>query len=395
MDNRKTMKILFATSSYWPRVNGVTVSVDTFAKELRSLGHEVYIFAPQYSNQPVVDQKSQVIRFSSYTPMGVSAEDRLVCPWTNGALNFWVEKIQPDVIHLQTEFALEGFLRKIAKKKKIPVVQSYHTMFEEYINVYLPWFPKKLNYLIFKFWTRSTAKHSDQLIAPTEEMAKKLSRAVGYRNIHVLPTGLDLELFSKDKTHPRPGVFRTISPETKKLLYVGRLGQEKNVQFLFPVLRRLLDQGLDVHLVIIGDGPGKASFQKEVNQQSLENYVSFLGYIPRTEVVGAFFESDVFVFPSKTETQGLVTLESMACGTPVVAIGEMGTKEVMRGDNGGFMVSDNQEEFFEKTLALLTEEKLYQQKAKEALQYVKGWSSRALAEKLIAIYQNLFNQSPL
>jgi 1,2-diacylglycerol 3-alpha-glucosyltransferase len=96
---------------------------------------------------------------------------------------------------------------------------------------------------------------------------------------------------------------------------------------------------------------------------------------------------DIFTFPSKTETQGLVTLESMACGTPVVAIGEMGTKEVMQGDNGGFMTEDDPQDFYQKLKALLTDQGLYKSKSQEALAYAKNWSSQAMTEKLLEVYE--------
>jgi 1,2-diacylglycerol 3-alpha-glucosyltransferase len=382
------MKILLATSSYWPRINGVTISVDTFAEELRAKGHEVFIFAPKYSSEHKYKENDYMYRFTSVTPIGVTEEDKLVMPWARGQLKRILRRIQPDIIHNQTEFTLEHFIKKIGRKMNIPVIQSFHTMFEEYVDHYITWTPKFINSWIFKSVTWACVQGTNQLVAPTELMAKAIQPHIGRKKIHIIPTGLKLELFDKKNIGSSiPKELLQRSEGVKKLLFVGRLGQEKNVAFLFPILKKLVGDGIKLHLYIIGDGPSKKKYEETIGSMGLSNNVTFTGYIKRNQVIEFFHYVDIFTFPSKTETQGLVTLESMACGTPVVAIGEMGTKEVMQGDNGGFMTEDDPQDFYQKLKALLTDQGLYKSKSQEALAYAKNWSSQAMTEKLLAVYE--------
>ena len=171
------------------------------------------------------------------------------------------------------------------------------------------------------------------------------------------------------------------------LLYVGRVVKEKNLGFLFPVLEKVKKVYPDTMLVIVGGGPELEPLQKQAENLKLAKNVCFTGYQNRDDLAYFYNLADVFVFPSVTETQGLVTIEAMMTGLPVVAIGEMGTVDVMQGDNGGFMVKHDAEEFSAKVLELLSNKDLHEQKSKEALEWSKKWSLPDLTNQLVDFYK--------
>lgn len=145
-------------------------------------------------------------------------------------------------------------------------------------------------------------------------------------------------------------------------------------------------------LVIAGDGPARSELQQRVLQQGLTSHVVFTGFVERSVIKGLYSLSDVFVFASKVESQGMVALEAMTCGTPVVAIGKMGTLEIMHGDNGGFMVEDDIHEFASRVLLLLSDQRVYALKCADALKHAQNWYMRAQGAKMHHLYQSLVSQ---
>jgi glycosyltransferase involved in cell wall biosynthesis len=170
------------------------------------------------------------------------------------------------------------------------------------------------------------------------------------------------------------------------------MGQEKNVDFLLDVVKRLQPDLPGTTLLVAGNGPYMEQFQRNIVSMGLSDLVLPLGYVKRSELKHLYALADVFTFASVTETQGLVTIESMMCRTPVVAIGKMGTLEVMEGDNGGFMVGENVAEFTLRVHQLLTDPVLYAQKSQEAWDYSQNWTSARMAARLETLYRSLVRQ---
>ena len=172
------------------------------------------------------------------------------------------------------------------------------------------------------------------------------------------------------------------------LLFAGRVAAEKNVGFLIRILPGVVRRHPDVVLLVAGNGPDLYEFQEECERAGMADHCVFTGYLDRKVLALTYGFSDIFVFPSLTETQGLVTVEAMLAGIPVVAIGEMGTAEVMNGDNGGFMVKNDADEFIRRVCDLLEDGELYRRKAAEAREYAQGWTIDVMTVKLEAIYQD-------
>ncbi|MDP3179078.1 MAG: glycosyltransferase, partial [Spirochaetaceae bacterium] len=173
------------------------------------------------------------------------------------------------------------------------------------------------------------------------------------------------------------------------LVFAGRVTEEKDVKFLLPVLAKLDAARGDVALAIAGDGPYRQKLQEETAKTGLQDKIAFMGYVPRTDLPLVYAAADVFVFPSKTETQGLCTIEAMATGTPVVAIGEMGTKDVMGGDHGGFMVKNDVDEFAQATLKLLGDNELRRAKSEEAIAWSKRYRIDEVTDELLELYRHV------
>jgi glycosyltransferase involved in cell wall biosynthesis len=205
----------------------------------------------------------------------------------------------------------------------------------------------------------------------------------------ILPTGLDMRVFE-----PGDGVaFREkhgIPAERPVILFVGRVAFEKNIGFLLDVTERLRGSIPDILFVIAGEGPAEKSLHSQVKRRGLAGKVSFVGYLRRDGDLQACYKAaDVFVFASRTETQGLVLIEAMACGTPVVSTAVLGTKDVIGAGQGGLVAPEEVEGFAKQVERLLQGKTLHVQKTKEALAYAATWSHTAQADKLVAFYRQV------
>ena len=396
------MRIAYTTDTYWPRINGVSVSTQLFMNELLKKGHEVSLWAPTYpmtkdERSTPVATDARVHRMKSFSVL-VSKEDYISSPLERK--RFWSELDQfaPELIHCQTEFSLSWFSASYARQRGIPVVMTCHTYFEQYVNFFFPlvhagfarWAARSLTWLLFR--------KAKTVIVPSESMKTVLKSYGLYCNIQVIPTGLDPSDFSGvDKASERANsVLLKLHPELigrKLLLAVGRMGQEKNVDFLLEVVKRLQTKLPGTTLLVAGNGPYMEQFRRNIESRGLSGLVLPLGYVKRSELKHLYALADVFTFASVTETQGLVTIEAMMCRTPVVAIGKMGTLEVMGGDNGGFMVGEDVAEFTQRVHQLLTDPVLYQQKSQEAWDFSQNWTSARMAARLETLYRSLVRQA--
>ncbi|MBI9109428.1 MAG: glycosyltransferase [Spirochaetales bacterium] len=388
------MVIVYATDNYWPRISGMAVSIETFKRGLERRGHEVHVFCPNYPDADISDiemKRTNIHRFSSYEMKFIlNTEDAMVHLFQRSKVFETLDVIKPDLIHVQTEFTMGKFAIEYARKRHLPLIATSHTHFEEYIKIYFPFIPKYFASHYVRTRSKLTYNKTDILLVPTEPI-KELQLRNGVKvPIEILPTGADESVFSNADPEIAKKKIKSISPKSigkKSMLYVGRLGIEKNLHFLIDVVERVKKDIPDIVLFMIGEGPIRDAMEYIIKQKNLEENVYFLGYVPHQEIKHYFTYCDVFTFPSRTETQGLVTVESMMCGTPVVGVGELGTKSVMQGDNGGFMVSCKVEEFAMRTIQLLNDKVLYKQKSEEAKIFSQQFSIHALTDRLERIYE--------
>jgi glycosyltransferase involved in cell wall biosynthesis len=226
---------------------------------------------------------------------------------------------------------------------------------------------------------------------PTVQIEDAVNKFNIKKQTFLLPTGIDPDFFS----HTQPELdwwrermeksFPVLSGK-RILLFAGRVAKEKNLGFLIKLLPGLLEKYPDLILVIVGNGPDMEYFQNEAAELGVGDYCVFTGYMDRKDLALTYGISDIFVFASLTDTQGLVILEAMFSGIPVVAIGELGIIMVMDGNNGGFMVKNDSEEFSARVLDLLKDKELYRKKSEGARVHAMSWSIGEITKKLELIY---------
>jgi glycosyltransferase involved in cell wall biosynthesis len=265
-------------------------------------------------------------------------------------------------------------------------------MWEDYTPHYFYMFPSFLVKMVTRGILKIIVRRSYRMIVPTPQIDIVVHRYSPKTQTFLLPTGIEPELFDHDEAEC--AAFREkleeLFPRLKGkriLLFAGRVAKEKNIGFLLAIFPAILARHPDAVLLIVGNGPDMDYFQNEAQKAGIEENCIFTGYVERRDLALIYAISEIFVFPSLTDTQGLVTLEAMFSGTPVVAIGAMGTLMVMGGDNGGFMVSNDPDAFTGRVLELLGNPQLRRDKSREARTYAYSWSIEELTKKLVDIYQ--------
>ena len=389
------MNIVHVTDQYWPSISGISVTIDAYIKEFTKRGHNVFLLAPEYPNSTEIDKKRNIPnlhRFKSYKVF-FTLENRLVYRTQKSKIYKVLHSINPDIIHLHTEFAMGKMASYYAKKYHIPLVITAHTNWEELINYYIPFMPSWFARIYCRWYMRKSYNKANIVVVPTSLMGVLLKLYFVRPPIRVIPTGIDITEFylngSKEESVLQVLESYPILRGKKILFFAGRIGTEKNITFLIDVLKALLPKNPNTILIISGNGPALSEIQQYANECGVFENLVFTGFIERDKLKTFYSFADVFVIASKVESQGMVALESMACGTPVVAIGEMGTREVMGGDYGGFMVDDVLEEFTEKVDLLLNNKSVHSLKSEEALKHLSKWTIQSSGEKMLKLYNHL------
>jgi glycosyltransferase involved in cell wall biosynthesis len=380
------MRILKISDVYFPRVNGVSTSIRTFAREIRQQGHEVTLIAPAYPGE--LEDSFEIIRVPSRY-LFMDPEDRLMKRRPLRRLVATLRERQFDVVHVHTPFAAHYEGRWLAHALALPLVETYHTYFEEYLDKYLPWLPRKaLRYAARRF-SRSQCSEVDALVVPTRPMLQVLRDYGIDTPAEVIPTGIPAGAFSGgDGSRFRRR--HDIAPNRRIMLYVGRVAHEKNIDFLLRVVDRVRQTHPEVLLVIAGEGPATKHLQRLGERMGLGRHLGFVGYLSREhDLPDCYAAGDVFTFASRTETQGLVLLEAMQAGTPVVSTAVMGTAEVMADRRGGLVAQDDVDDFADKVRRLLDQPELAARLQAEATAKAAEWSAPATAERLLELYQRL------
>src|SRR3569833_1773156 len=339
------VRVLYVSDVYFPRVNGVSTSIRTFRQDLATCGVETLLVVPSYvqsgapSSGVSPPDEPGILRVPS-SGVPKDPEDRRM-QW--GGLNRVLSTIprgQVDVVHIQTPFVAHYAAARFARRNSVPCVATYHTFFEEYLHHYVPVLPRSIGRRLARSFTRSQCADVQALIAPSDPMRDVLLEYGVSTPIHVLPTGLPADRFN-------PGIaerFRSEQgiPAGRPLVtYVGRVAHEKNIEFLVKVFVEVRKAIPEAMLVIAGEGPAREPLIQMVVRLGLEQDVHFAGYLDRnTGLLDCYAAADVFVFASRTETQGLVLLEAMAQGTPVVSTAELGTQTKQKTGNN---TKDNKE----------------------------------------------------
>lgn len=379
---------------YFPRINGVSTSIQSFRSELIASGHRVSLICPDYPESLTLERaKDQhddedILRIPSRKVL-LDPEDRMMNYRSIINLLPILRGRAIDLIHIHTPFVAHYAGLKLARALAIPVVESYHTFFEEYLYNYIRWAPRNWLKRAARFFSKSQCNSVDALVVPSTPMRDALQNYGVTTPMHILPTGLHLEAF---RTPPTSNFRATLSirDDQPLLLYVGRVALEKNINFLIDIMPLVIKESPDAVLVIAGEGPAQSHLRRKVADKNLQACVKFVGYMRRDGALqDAYRAADLFVFASRTETQGLVLLEALALGTPVVALGIMGTLDVLNADGGCVIAPENHAGFAEAVNHTLNQPDRYQQLVEQAPRYADTWSAAQKAQQLVELYQQL------
>lgn len=379
------MNIGIFTDSYRPYISGVVRSIDSFATELRKMGHNVYIFAPKYGQEP---DEPYVYRFASVRPLA-NQDFALAIP-ISSRLKSTIAKLKLDVIHTHSPFLMGQLGAHCAKRDGIPLVFTYHTLYDQYVH-YARVMEPFARWAVIKY-TAKYCNRADQIITPTTVVAKMVRNYGVSTPIVALPTGIDYSLFSSGD----PNWLRQrygIGSNERILLFVGRLGLEKNLDFLLHAVRvakkKLSSQ--KVKLVIVAGGPERKHLEQLALDLGLAQDVIFTGPLPPEQVAHCYRGADLFTFASCTETQGLVLIEAMAAGLPPVAVGANGVLDMVVDKSDGLLVDLDLEQFSGAIIQLLENEEERQRLSKNAQKKAAELSTANMALRLATLYEEVIN----
>ncbi|MBI4984252.1 MAG: glycosyltransferase [Rhodocyclales bacterium] len=384
------MRVLMVSDVYFPRINGVSTSIETFRSDLVAAGVKVQLVAPAY---PEPHETPATWRVASRR-VPFDPEDRLMqrrpLARTLGAL----AGAGVDLIHIQTPFAAHYAGLRTARRHGLPVLATYHTHFEEYIGHYLPLLPRPLLKGIARRIARQQCNGLDAVVVPSLAMRETLHGYGVTAPLYILPTGIPIAHFAagqRARFRTRHGI-----PEHRSVaLYVGRVAFEKNIAFLLEAMVHAIQRRPELLLVIAGEGPALQGLQRMAVQLGLADHVRFVGYLDRgTELPDCYGAADVFAFASKTETQGLVLLEAMAAGLPVYALARMGTRDIVQPLRGAVSAPDAPVDFGHGLAELAGDRARLKALAAAGRGFAAEWSSPERAQQLANLYRSLVRPAP-
>ena len=388
------MRIGIFTETYTPYISGLVTSELMLKNALEKKGHTVYVVTANLtSSKYEYEEKERVLRIPGI-PTGIY-DSRLTSIYPIKAINK-IKSWDLEVIHSQTEFAIGTFARLFAKQYNIPIVHTYHTMYEDYVHYitkgHFDKSSKKLVEYLTKFYCDKTI---NELIVPTKKAYDLFKEKYNVkRNIHIVPTGIEVERFYKEKID-----IKKIRELKKKYnfskrdfiaIFVGRIAEEKNVPFLIEVTENIIKEKPNFKLLIIGDGPDKENYENMVKERNLEKNIIFTGKVA-WEAIPIYYQlGDVFVSASQSETQGLTIIEAMAASLPALCIDDESFRNTVIDDLNGYLFKDKKE-CKEIILKLMNDKKLLENIQIGARNSAEMHSSKYFAEKVLDVYKLAIN----
>ena len=376
------MRIAYFTDTYLPQINGVSNTLKKVGDYLNDRDIKHMFFAPHFNEKQINPDNSPVARFKSIS-LPFYPECRLAIP-SYANLCRIADKFKPDIIHLTDPFGIGLAGLRYARDRGIPIVSSFHTNFDAYLKYY------KLEYLEGIVWGIFKWFHgfSELNFCPSQDTWELLD-SNGIQNLRIWSRGIDTSTFSPNYKN-RNIRYRLKADDKIIFLYVGRLAAEKDLDILMESIRIVNSSHADkVQFVFVGDGP----YAKQMKERSYDNVV-FTGYLKGQELSAMYASSDVFVFPSGTETFGNVVLEAMASGLPVIAVNSGGVKENVIHDYNGLMCPPREATSLAGAIIRLVEDKpLIEALATNAREHAttKSWSN--IFDQLVSDYSSVLEKS--
>ena len=391
------MRIGIFTEIYTPYTCGIVTSEVMLKKALEQLGHEVYVVTANLENfHYIYDEKERVLRIPGI-PTGIY-ETRLTSFYPFRAVNI-IKKWDLDIIHSQTEFGIGTFARVMGKQYDIPVVHTYHTMYEDYKDYitkgYFDGASTKIVQYITKFYCDKTIQ---ELIVPTKKTYDLFKKKYKYdRNVHIIPTGIEIERFFKENVdEQKVKELRSklgFKASDVVIIYLGRIGYEKKIDFLINNHVSVLKKCKNAKLLIVGDGPDLDKFKKLAAKLKIDDSIVFTGRVDWEDTKYYYNLADIFVTASDTETQGLTVVEALASDLPVVALDDEAFRNVVIDGLCGYLFS-NKKDYVEKLVELIEDKQLRNRMGNQGRINAEPYSARYFAERVLDVYNMTLKSKP-
>ena len=384
------MKVGIFTETYEPYISGVTTSIKMLKESLENLGNQVYIVTVNLmSHKFYYDEKNKII----YIP-GIKTgiyDARLSNIYSRKAFKI-IKSWNLDIIHSQTEFGVGFFSRIVSRKLHIPVVHTYHTLYEDYVyyvtHGHFNNLGKKIAIKLTKYFCD---KKCDNLIVPTPKIQDLfLNKYHITRKINVIPTGIDTEKFKKTKK-----MEKEIQELKKKYKMkqedfiigsVGRIAQEKSFDELIKFTQKLIKDNKNIKLIIVGDGPELNKLKELTKSLKIDKNVIFTGKV-KYELMGAYYHLfDIVTSFSTTETQGLTIIEALACSKPVLCINDESFRQMITNKYNGYLFKDGND-YIARIKEIIKNKKQYQELTKNALKSVEKYSKETFGKNVLKVYK--------
>jgi len=377
------MNIAYFSDTFYPRIDGVVITLLNFIQLLAEKGHKIKLYVPNYKNikEREFHENISIERYTSFKLIGYP-DFRVVIPVLL-KIKRSIRIFKPDIIHFHTPGPLGLIGINCAEQYKIPLIGTYHTYLTDFLVCISPNkkidesdkidLPKKI------VWKLSNYYHNkcDLVTAPSESMRKELKKNGLKAKVVFLSNGLALDAFSSKEKYNKKA----------KLLHVGRLSFEKNVDVIIKSVAILKKEFPDIRLDIVGDGPALKSLKLMIQKLELEKNIRFLGRKEHIKLNKIYKEHDIFITASTVETQGVVILEAMASGLPIIGVKKLAIPDLVKNNVNGYVTKPfDEQEMSEKIRILYKDSKLREDFGKNSAELVKGHDVKKVIEKLEKIY---------
>ena len=383
------MNILMVTNTFTPHVGGVAKSVAAFTEAYRQLGHRVLVIAPEFENMP--EDETDVIRVPAIQNFnGSDFSVRLPIP---GYVFASLDEFRPDIVHSHHPFLLGDTALLIAASFDVPLVFTHHTRHELYTH-YVPLDSPQLKRFVIQL-SIGYANLSDQVIAPSQSIAEILQGRRVETAIEVIPTGVDVQRMAQGNGSAIRKRMN-IPPDAILIGHTGRLAPEKNLKFLAEAVTEFIDSHPKTHFMVVGEGSSRNEIESVFKNSSLDSNLHFTGSLKGQDLVDSYHAMDIFAFASKSETQGMVLVEAMAAGIPVVALDAPGARDVIIHNKNGWLIdSDDPAAFVSALKQASFHSREDEAQLQQALQQTaEEFSMNRSAERALALYTTLSCEQP-
>jgi len=381
------VRIAFFTNCYKPLVNGVVTSISSLKEAYQRKGHEVYIFAPKVEDY--LDQEKNIFRYKSVNVTG-KVKYPLAIP-----LSFRVKKVitefNPDIIHIHHPFLLSSPAIMYGKKFGIPKILTLHTQYEQYAYYIYP-IPERVTQEAIKMIISNLAYKTDCVTTPSASM-KELIESYGIKNrIEVIPNAIHLISFREDDEWKRTEIKKKyhLREDDKIILFVGRVATEKSIDKIIKALAIIKKRSISKEkLLIVGNGPAMDELKQLTRTLKVEEDVIFAGTVSYEEIQHYYKMAYVFTITSTTETFGIVTIEALASGVPVLAVKAPGAVDILTDGLDGLLVDDDVEKFADALEKIIKRPELREKLSRGALKTSEKYNIDTVSERMLNLYREV------